>query len=67
MVLARGQHLSKLFDNLSAFRHVFFMNNLPILMGILVFSMSVAPIMLFRPKIEFDTLNGLLRKVPILY
>ena len=47
MVLARGQQGSKLFDNLSAFRPCFFMNTLPILMGISEFSMRVAPIILF--------------------
>ena len=47
MVLARGQQGSKLFDNLSAFRPCLFMNTLPILMGILVFSMRVVPIILF--------------------
>ena len=44
MVLARGQQGSKLFDNLLAFRPCFFMNTLPILMGISAFSMRVAPI-----------------------
>ena len=45
MVLARGQQGSKLFDNLSAFRPCFFMNTLPILMGISAFSMIMTPIM----------------------
>ena len=47
VVLARGQQGSKLFDDLSAFRSCFFVNTLPILMGILAFSMRVAPIILF--------------------
>ena len=47
VVLARFQQGSKLFDNLSAFRPCFFMNTLPILMGISAFSMRVAPIILF--------------------
>ena len=47
MILARGQQGSKLFDNLSAFQPCFFMNNLPILMGISAFSMRVAPLILF--------------------
>ena len=47
MVLARGQQGSKFFDNLSAFRPCFFMNTLPILMGISAFLMRVAPIILF--------------------
>ena len=47
MVLARGQQGSKLFDNLSAFRPCFFMNTLPILMGISAFSMRMTPIILF--------------------
>ena len=47
VVLARGQQGSKLFDNLSPFWPCFFMNTLLILMGIWVFSMRVAPIILF--------------------
>ena len=47
MVLARGQQGSKLFDNLLAFRPCFFMNTLPILMGISAFSMRMTPIILF--------------------
>ena len=48
MVLARCQQGSKLFDNLSSFRLCFFMNTLPILMGISAFLMRVAPIILFQ-------------------
>ena len=47
MVLARGQQGSKLFDNLLAFRPCFFMNTLPILMGISAFLMRMTPIILF--------------------
>ena len=47
MVLARGQQGSKLFDNLSAFRQCFFMNTLPILVGISAFSMRMTPIFFF--------------------
>ena len=43
----RGQQGSEVFDNLLAFRPCFFMNTLPILMGISAFSMRVAPIILF--------------------
>ena len=37
----------KLSDNLSAFPLCFFMNTLPILMGVSAFSMRIAPIILF--------------------
>ena len=47
MVLATDQQGSKLYDNLSAFQPCFFINTLPILVGISVFSMRVAPIILF--------------------
>ena len=54
MVLARRQQGSKLFDNLLAFRPCFFMNTLPILMGISAFSM----------RLENDTYNFVPYKRP---